>query len=481
MKVFLETYGCQMNEYDSELVRSILTPHGHEMTGSLEEADVVLINTCAIRENAHRKIYGRLDLLRPRKIKMAKENRPFIVGVLGCMAQNLKEILFEHPVVNLIVGPDSYRALPGLIAKVIQADGREKERRNFTLRPILIAADLSEYETYSDIAPTRVEGVNAWIAVMRGCDNFCTFCVVPYTRGRERSRSIAGILDEVKRLADQGYRQVTLLGQNVNSYRHDGAAFADLMLKVADVPGIRRVRFTSPHPKDFPEPLLEAVGSHPNICKHIHLPLQSGSDRVLELMNRTYTRKEYLELVEKVRRIIPGAALTTDIIVGFPTESEADHLETAKVVEQARFDNAFIFKYSERKGTIASKKYCDDVPAEVKTDRIVRLFERQHQISFEKNREKVGKKLEVLVEGKAEKRPDYQIGKSDGNTTVLFPETGLPAGSLISVEVADASSSTLYGHAVLFAVSSLICGAGAGSSLSAARSSHQVRPAPRLS
>ena len=448
MKVFLETYGCQMNEYDSELVQSILRPQGYEMTGSLEEAEVVLINTCAIRENAHRKIYGRLDLLRPLKIKMAKEKRPFVVGVLGCMAQNLKEILFEHPVVNLIVGPDNYRALPGLIAKVIQDDGREKERRNVTLRPILIAADLSEYETYSDIAPTRVEGVNAWIAVMRGCDNFCSFCVVPYTRGRERSRSVAGILEEVRRLADQGYRQVTLLGQNVNSYRHEGDTFADLILKVADVPGIRRVRFTSPHPKDFPEPLLEAVAGHPHICKHIHLPLQSGSDRVLDRMNRTYSKKEYLDLVEKVRRIIPGAALTTDIIVGFPSETEADHLETAGVVEQARFDSAFIFKYSERKGTIASKKYADDVRAEVKTDRIVRLYDLQHRISLQKNREKTGKKLEVMIEGPAEKKPNYQIGKSDGNTTVLFPETGLGPGALISVEISDASPNTLSGHAV---------------------------------
>jgi tRNA-2-methylthio-N6-dimethylallyladenosine synthase len=433
MKVFLETYGCQMNEYDSELVQSILKPQGYEMARTLEEAEVVLINTCAIRENAHRKIYGRLDLLRPQKIKMKKEKRPFVVGVLGCMAQNLKDTLFEHPVVNLIVGPDNYRALPGLIEKVVQEGGRE------------IDADLSEYETYSDIAPARVAGVNAWIAVMRGCDNFCSFCVVPYTRGRERSRSAAGILEEVKGLADQGYRQVTLLGQNVNSYRHDGATFADLMLKVADVPGIRRVRFTSPHPKDFPEPLLEAVAGHPNICKHIHLPMQSGSDRVLDLMNRTYTQKEYLELVDKIRRIVPGAALTTDIIVGFPTETEADHLETAKVVAEARFDNAFIFKYSERKGTIASKKYPDDVAAEVKTDRIVRLLDLQRQISLEKNLKKSGTTLEVMIEGAAEKRPNYQIGKSDGNTTVLFPETGLGPGALVSVEIAEVSSNTLYG------------------------------------
>lgn len=447
MKVFLETYGCQMNEYDSELVRSILKPHGHELTGSLEEANVVLINTCAIRENAHRKIYGRLDELRPQKLKMAEAKRPFIVGVLGCMAQNLKEILFEHPVVNLIVGPDNYRALPELIEKIVGENGREKERRNFTLRPMLIDADLSEYETYSDIAPTRVEGVNAWIAVMRGCDNFCSFCVVPYTRGRERSRPVESILEEVRTLAAQGYRQVTLLGQNVNSYRHEGAAFADLIVKVADVPGIRRVRFTSPHPKDFPEPLLEAVAGHPNICKHIHLPLQSGSDRILDLMNRTYTRREYLDLVEKIRKTIPGITLTTDIIVGFPSETEADHRETAGVVEAVRFDNAYVFKYSERRGTIASKKYPDDVAAEVKTDRIVRLLDRQHQITIEKNREKIGEKLEVQIEGAADRSPNHQFGKTEGNTTVVFPDTGLPPGALIRVEIAEATG-TLYGSAV---------------------------------
>ncbi|MGH7274343.1 MAG: tRNA (N6-isopentenyl adenosine(37)-C2)-methylthiotransferase MiaB, partial [Nitrospiria bacterium] len=368
MKVFLETYGCQMNEYDSELIRSILELSDHEICPSIAEAEVVLINTCAIRENAYRKIFGRLDTLRP----MKDQRKPFVVGVLGCMAQNLKEELFDHPVVNLIVGPDNYRALPKLIDQVIETDGQE------------IDADLSEYETYGDIAPARIEGVNAWVAIMRGCDNFCTFCVVPYTRGRERSRSMQGILDEVRSLAEKGFRQVTLLGQNVNSYLDREATFAKLILKVADTPGIERVRFTSPHPKDFPEPLLEAIANHPCICKHIHLPLQAGSDRILELMNRTYTRKEYLELVEKIRGRIPEVALTTDLIVGFPTETEVDFGETAEVIEQVGFDNAFIFKYSERKGTIAARKYPDDIPPDTKTDRIVRLLDLQRRISLEK-------------------------------------------------------------------------------------------------
>lgn len=430
MKVYLETYGCQMNEYDSELIRSILAPHGHEMTAAVEEAEVVLINTCAIRENAHRKIYGRLDMLRPLK----KEKKRFVVGVLGCMAQNLKEELFDHPVVSLIVGPDSYRSLPKLIDEVIGTDRQE------------IDAYLSEYETYSDIAPTRVEGVNAWVAIMRGCDNFCTFCVVPYTRGRERSRSIENILSEVRSLAEKGYRQVTLLGQNVNSYRDEGGRFADLILKVADVSGIERVRFTSPHPKDFPKPLLEAIASHPNICKHIHLPLQAGSDRILDLMARTYTRKEYFSLVEEIRRTIPGVALTTDIIVGFPTETEDDFQETTGLFKDCQFDSAYIFKYSERKGTIASRKYPDDVPPEVKTDRIVRLIEMQRAISLQKNREKIGGTFPVMIDGDAEKRPGHQMGKTEGNTTVVFPKTAYGPGSTVSVQIDDVSSSTLYGR-----------------------------------
>jgi tRNA-2-methylthio-N6-dimethylallyladenosine synthase len=436
MKVFLETYGCQMNEYDSELIRTILKPHGHEMTDTLEAASVVLMNTCAIRENAHRKIYGRLDLLRSRKKKEKSKNRPFVVGILGCMAQNLKKSLFEHPVVNLVVGPDNYKSLPLLIEQAAGGGGRTME------------ASLSEYETYSDIAPSRVAGVNAWIAVMRGCDNFCTFCVVPYTRGRERCRSIENILEETRRLAEAGYRQVTLLGQNVNSYRHEGAEFSDLIHAVADLPGIRRVRFTSPHPKDFPTPLLSAIAAHPHICKHVHLPAQAGSDRILDLMNRTYSRDEYLVLVDRIRQTIPGVTITTDIIVGFPTETEADFQATYDLMRQVKFDNAFIFKYSERSGTIAERQYPDDVPADVKTDRIVRLFDLQHDISRKKNQARIGETLDVLIEGIAEKRPDAQIGKSDGNLTVVFPSTLLSPGTFVPVRITDATQGTLYGEAI---------------------------------
>ncbi len=429
-----------MNVSDSEVVRSILASAGHSLSPVIDDAEVILINTCAIRENAYRKIYGRLDLLRPLRIKMRKQKRHFVVGLLGCMAQNMKEILFRHPVVNMIVGPDNYRALPKLILNVLEKGQKE------------IDADLSEEETYSGVEPMRFDGVNAWVTIMRGCDNFCTFCVVPYTRGRERSRPAGEILEEVRRLVNLGYRQVTLLGQNVNSYQAEHTSFARLIHDVADLPGILRVRFTSPHPKDFPEPLLDVISKHPKICKHIHLPLQSGSDRILELMNRTYTRGDFLHLVEKIRLMIPGVSLTTDIIVGFPTETEADHQETVDVMRVAAFDSAYIFKYSERKGTIASRKYPDDVSPDQKTLWIVSLFDLQHAISLTKNSAKIGKIMDVLIDGEADKRPGFQIGKSDGNTTVIFPSTSFKPGEVIPVTITDATTATLLGQSATLSV-----------------------------
>ncbi len=423
-----------MNEYDSTLVGSILC--GSQPVPSPETADVVLINTCAVRENAHRKIWGRLDTLRPIKRIRQQANLPFIVGILGCMAQNLKEQLFSHPVVNLVVGPDNYKALPSLIAETIQSDGRQ------------MMASLSEHETYDDIIPKQTGGVSAQVTIMRGCDNFCTFCVVPYTRGRERSRPVESVVQEVQSLAERGYKQVTLLGQNVNSYRHGGLTFSDLMLQVADVPGIRRVMFMSPHPKDFPDALLEAIAGHPHICKHVHLPLQAGSDRILGLMNRTYTQKEYLLLARRIRSRVPNVALTTDMIVGFPTETDADYKETVAVATECQFDKSFIFKYSERKGTVAARDYPDDVPPEVKTHRIMQLIEQQRQISFQKNRACVGTLQTVFVEESDEKRLGYQIGKTGGHTTVLFPAPPfpLPLGSLVPVRMTSATANTLYGE-----------------------------------
>ena len=315
--VHLETFGCQMNEYDSELVRSLMKQDGFVFTDEPERADVILMNTCAIRENAHNKVYKHLS-----ELKKLKRQRPLVVGVLGCMAQNLKEELTNfQPLVDVLAGPDAYRQLPMLIRNAMRLQEEGVDQKG-------LAVDLSEYETYHDVVPDRTDGVNAWIAVMRGCDNFCSFCVVPYTRGRERSRDPEGIVQEARRIAEQGFKQITLLGQNVNSYRFGNWDFARLITAVADVPGIQRVRFTSPHPKDFPLSLLEAVVSHPRICKQIHLPLQSGSDRILDLMNRTYTNKEYRALVDRIRALRSDIVLSTDIICGFCGESDAEFAET---------------------------------------------------------------------------------------------------------------------------------------------------------
>jgi tRNA-2-methylthio-N6-dimethylallyladenosine synthase len=444
--VYIETFGCQMNEYDTELVRSILKSRGYRFTDSAEIADIVLLNTCAIRENAHNKVYGHLGAL-----KHLKEERGLVIGVLGCMAQNLKkDLLTDHSLIDVLAGPDSYRSLPELLEQA--AAGRKG-----------LAVDLSEYETYTDITPDRVQGVTAWIAVMRGCDNFCTFCVVPYTRGRERSRELDNVVQEARAVAGGGGKQVTLLGQNVNSYDDGAHDFADLLLAVAEVPGIERVRFTSPHPKDFPEKLLAAVAGHPRICKHIHLPLQTGNDRMLQLMGRTYTQAEYRALVDRIRRLCPEIVLTTDIIAGFCSETEADFADTYTLVQEVEYHAAYIFKYSERKHTIAARKFADDVPDAVKADRVMRLVELQRGISLKKNRSLIGTTVEVLVEGDAKRSHEQWMGRTDGNIVTVFPKRGqagflssekLPVpvspamrpGSLVSVRITDASVTTLYGE-----------------------------------
>jgi len=431
-QVFIETFGCQMNEYDTELVRSILKTRGYGFTDSADTADVVLLHTCAIRENAHNKVYGHLGLLKP-----LKEERGLVIGVLGCMAQNLKkDFLDGDALIDVLVGPDSYRALPDLLEQA--AAGRKG-----------LAVDLSEYETYANIVPDRIEGVTAWIAIMRGCDNFCTFCVVPYTRGRERSRDLIGVVGEAEALAASGCRQVTLLGQNVNSYRDGAHDFADLLIAVADVRGIERVRFTSPHPKDFPDKLLEAVAGHPKVCKHIHLPLQSGNDRILQLMNRTYTRAEYLALVNRIRRRCPDIVLSTDIIAGFCSETEAEFAETYDLVQQVEYHSAYIFKYSERKNTIAARKFADDVSDAVKAERVSRLVEHQRGISLKKNRALIGHVVEVLVEGNG-KRAGQWRSRTDANLVTVFPKAGdaIKPGSLVPVRITDATVTTLYAESV---------------------------------
>jgi tRNA-2-methylthio-N6-dimethylallyladenosine synthase len=430
--VYIETYGCQMNEYDSELVTSILVEAGHSLTPREADAGVILLNTCAVRENAHSRIYHRLQQLKALK---AKSRHPVTVGVLGCMAQNLRDELIDtHHEIDFIAGPDSYRKLPELIAS-----HRATGDKNLELT-------LSRTETYSGVEPHRGGSVNAWLAVMRGCDNMCTFCVVPFTRGRERSRDPQGIIAEVESLAAEGYKQVTLLGQNVNSYRHGDSTFADIVRATADVPGIERVRFTSPHPKDFPEPLLDVIAEHPNVCPHIHLPLQAGNDRVLDLMNRTYTNAEFRALVDTIRKRIPGVALSTDIIVGFPTETAGEYEDTYRAMRDVRFDFAFIFKYSERKGTHAARKLEDDVTPEEKTERIVRLVELQKQITGEINKTYVGRTVEVLVEDEPEKQPGMSIGRTETFKNTIFEKGSHKIGDLVEVEIDRSRGSGLFGR-----------------------------------
>ena len=422
-----------MNEYDSELVRSLLKARGFAFTEDQEEADVILMNTCAIREHAHNRVYSHLA-----KLKTLKRQRNLVVGVLGCMAQNLKTELTEtQPLVDVLVGPDGYRRLPDLLIGAIEHQAKG------------LAVDLSEYETYEQILPDRATGVNAWIAVMRGCDNFCTFCVVPYTRGRERSRNPEGIIEEAQELAGRGYKQITLLGQNVNSYQYGTWDFARLITAVADVPGIQRVRFTSPHPKDFPPALLDAVAGHPHICRQIHLPVQSGNNRVLAGMGRCYTRKEYVGLVDNIRRRA-DIALSTDIISGFCGETENEYMDTYGLVQEIEYHSAFIFKYSERKNTIAARKYPDDVPEPVKSQRVTRLVELQKTISVRKNMALLGETVHVLVEGNAKKSRDQWMGHTESNVTVVWEKnhTATQPGDFVSIQVTDATASTLYGTPV---------------------------------
>jgi tRNA-2-methylthio-N6-dimethylallyladenosine synthase len=422
-----------MNEYDSELVRSILHESGFGETFDPDGADIILLNTCSVRETAHNRVFGRLQSLDSLRAKRGQ----MIVGVLGCMAQSLKMELLEKSVyVDLIAGPDSYRSLPSLIAESMNGSGKGS------------AIDLSEFETYDDIYPSRMEGINAWIAVMRGCDNFCTFCIVPYARGRERSRSVESVVDEARRLVEDGYTQVTLLGQNVNSYKHDGRTFADLVASVSEVDGIRRIRFTSPHPKDFPADLVNSVATISKVCKHIHLPLQAGSDRILKMMNRNYTADDYLRLVDRLRNRIPGLILTTDIILGFPSETREEYEETVGIVKKAQFDSAFIFNYSERKGTVAARRGKDDASAEEKKYRITLLNEIQKEISLERNRRHIGQVMEILVEGPSKRDPEEWFGRTDGNKTVVFPRSGQNAGDYVRVKITDATANTLKGKLV---------------------------------
>ena len=434
-KVFLETYGCQMNVYDSELIKSILQKNDYSFTTEENDADIVMLNTCSVRENANRKVYERINEIKSRRPK----KNEVLIGVLGCMATNFRKALLDNSKlkIDFIAGPDSYKHLPDLISQVTDAG-----QKSFDVT-------LSEFETYSDVYPSREAGVNAWIAIMRGCNNFCTFCVVPYTRGRERSRDPHNVLDEVKRLVSDGFPQITLLGQNVNSYRYEDTDFTDLIKMVSDVEGVKRIRYTSPHPKDFPTKLLRVMAERPNICNQIHLPLQAGNDRVLDKMNRTYTKAEFLDVVTEIRTILPNCALSTDVIVGFPTETDEEFEDTYDVMQQVGFDTTFMFKYSERQGTLASKKFSDDVPEAIKTERIMRLITLQKETCLKKNEAHVGSIQTVLIEGESSKKDSTDIvSRNEGNTLVLIPAGPYKQGDFIDVKITGATPHILRGQPV---------------------------------
>lgn len=427
--VYIETYGCQMNVADTEIVLGILKKQGFSVTDKPENADVVLLNTCSVRDNAEQRIYGRIG-----NLKTLKYNKPgLVLGILGCMAERLKKDLIENKkVVDLVVGPDEYRRLPEYIDIAFNGDKG-------------IGVKLSRTETYDDIEPFREDGLSAWISVMRGCDKFCTFCVVPFTRGRERSRSLASIVTELEDLSKRGFKDVSLLGQNVNSYLDDKNDFADLLAAAAKVDPTMRIRFTTSHPQDLSDKLLYTIAEYPNLCNYIHLPVQSGSNRILELMNRTYTVEHYLELIEKAKKIIPGVSFSTDIISGFPTETWEDHLATIEVIKQVRYDGAYMFKYSPREGTKAYKMQ-DDVPEDVKSKRLQEIIDLQQQISYEKNQELIGKEEIILVEGFSKKSDEFFSGRTDTNKVVIVPvNEKIKVSDYIKVRVNKATSGTLFG------------------------------------
>ena len=423
-----------MNVVDSEVIFSIMRKEGYERTANMDEADIILANTCSVRDNAEQRIWGRLEVFRKQK-----ESRPgVIVGIVGCMAERLKDQLTKTGKVDLVAGPDTYRTIPDMVKEITPGNPA-------------INVLLSREETYADIVPVRTDknGVSAFISIMRGCNNVCSYCVVPYTRGAERSRDPETILSEARDVFSKGYKEVTLLGQNVDSYLwKDGEKvvdFADLLAAVAKIDPSLRVRFATNHPKDISDKLIETMAAHRNICDHIHLPVQSGSDRMLEKMRRRYTREWYMDRVRKIREILPGCGITTDVIAGFCSETEEDHQATLSLFREAAFDYAYMFCYSERPGTIAARNYPDDVPQEVKTRRLNEIIELQNQLSLESNRRDVGKVFEVLVEGPSKRNPEELCGRTGSDKMCVFPGLGHKAGDYVRVNVTDCTSATLLG------------------------------------
>lgn len=444
-KFYIESYGCQMNFSDSEIVASILNEEGFGATGNYMDADLVLINTCSIREKAEQTVRSRLKAFR----KIKEEKPGMLIGVLGCMAERLKaKFLEEEKLVDIVVGPDAYRSLPNLVN---EAEGGQKS----------VNVLLSREETYADISPVRLDsnGVTAFVSIMRGCNNMCTFCVVPFTRGRERSRDAESIVNECRQLFDNGFREVTLLGQNVDSYYYTSAdangnltevTFATLLEMVAEVSPLLRVRFSTSHPKDITDDVLHTMAKYKNVCEYIHLPVQSGNTRVLALMNRTYTREWYLSKVKRIREIMPDCGLSTDVISGFCTETEEEHQDTLTLMEQSRFDMAYMFSYSERPGTLAARRYEDDVPEDVKKRRLTEIIKLQNQHSAESYKKDIGKTFEVLIEGNSKKSDADWCGRNSQNKMIVFPKGNyeLNKGDYVNVKVNDATSATLLGEIV---------------------------------
>ncbi len=437
-KLYIETYGCQMNVADSEVVAAVMQMAGYEMCQDEAEADAIFMNTCSVRENAENKIYNRLDTLHAEQ----KKGRKVILGVLGCMAERVKDDLIENHHAQLVAGPDSYLNLPDMIA---QAEAGNKA----------IDIALSKTETYRDVVPKRVAlaKISGFVSIMRGCDNFCHYCIVPYTRGRERSRDVDSILNEVRNLQQQGYKEVTLLGQNVNSYRfvnEEGQTidFPKLLRLVAEAVPTMRIRFSTPHPKDMSDATLRVIAEVPNVCRHIHLPIQSGSDKVLKLMNRKYTVEWYLSRVKAIRELVPDCGLSTDIFVGYHGETEADHEESLRIMREVGYDSAFMFKYSERPGTYASKHLPDDVPEDVKIRRLNELIMVQNENSARANHAEVGNVREVLVEGPSKRSREQLCGRTEQNKMVVFDKGNHHIGEYVKVRITGSTSATLFGEAV---------------------------------
>ncbi|MDP4203292.1 MAG: tRNA (N6-isopentenyl adenosine(37)-C2)-methylthiotransferase MiaB [Bacteroidota bacterium] len=435
-KLFIETYGCQMNVADSEVVVSILEMDGYSLTEKITEADAIMVNTCSVRDNAEQKILSRLDYFK----SLRKKKPNLIVGIIGCMAERVKEDLINNHNVDVVVGPDAYLDIPNLMGAV------EKGEK-------AINVELSTTETYKDVLPARIGNpISGFISIMRGCNNFCSYCIVPYTRGRERSRDPESILNELRDLQNRGYKEVTLLGQNVNSFRFEKEGnvvdFPALLELVAQEAPQMRIRFTTSHPKDMSDKTLEVIAAHNNLCKYIHLPVQSGSNEVLKRMNRKYTREWYLDRIAAIKRILPEASISTDVFCGFPSETEEDHAQTLSLMKEVGFDSAFMFKYSERPGTYAAKNLPDDISEEVKIERLQQIIDLQNTLSAEANKKSIGKTYEVLIEGYSKRSRDHFCGRTSQNKVAVFPKGGHHIGEFVNVKIVDTSSATLIGELI---------------------------------